>query len=67
MPCVFLVPSFRPEYIIFVEMDTLKTLQRLEAATEKCSGKYMLLKCRNILKDYKSECNPLKMLKRIIW
>ena len=53
MPCVFLVPSFRPEYIIFVEMNTLKTLQRLEATTEKCSGK--------------SECNPLKMLKRIIW
>ena len=29
---------FGPEYIILVVMNILKTLQRLEAATEKCSG-----------------------------
>ena len=28
-----------------------------------CSGKDTFLKCEKILKDYKSEQNPLKMLK----
>ena len=44
-------------------MNILKTLQRLEAANKKGFRKYMFLKCRAILKDYKSEQNPLKMLK----
>ena len=54
---------FGPQYITFVEMKTLKNWQQLEAATEKGSGKKMFLKCREILKDYKFEHNPLKMLK----
>ena len=44
-------------------MNILKTLQRLEAASELCSGNYTFLKCQKILKDHKSEQNPLKMLK----
>ena len=44
-------------------MNIQKTLQQLGAAVEKGSGKQMLLKCREILEDNKSECNPLKMLK----
>ena len=44
-----------------------KPYQRLEAAAEKCSGKYKFLKCRKILKDYKSEQNPLKMLKGVLF
>ena len=41
-------------------MNFLKTLQRLEAANEKDSGKKMFQKCREILKDYKYEHNPFK-------
>ena len=44
-------------------MNILKTLQRLEAAAEMCSGKQKFLKCQKILKDYKFKQNPLKMLK----
>ena len=44
-------------------MNILKTLQQLQAATEKGSGKQMFLKSQEILKDFKSERNPLKMLK----
>ena len=44
-----------------------KPYQQLEAAAEKCSGKYKFLKCRKILKDYKSEQNPLKMLKGVLF
>ena len=44
-------------------MNILKTLQRLEAAAEICPGKQTFLKCQKILKDYKFEQNPLKMLK----
>ena len=44
-------------------MDILKTLELLEAVAERCSGKKTFLKCRKILKDYKCERNPLKMLK----
>ena len=40
----------------------MKTLQRLEAAAEKYSGKQTSLKCLQILKDYKSEQNPLKLI-----
>ena len=44
-------------------MKILKTWQQLEVATEKGSWKQMFLKYREILKDYKSNRNPLKMLK----
>ena len=44
-------------------MNILKTLQELEAATKEGFGKKMFLKCREILKDYKSNQNPLKMFK----
>ena len=44
-------------------MNILKTLQQLEAATEKGSGKQRFQKSQEILKNYKSEHNPLKMLK----
>ena len=30
---------FGPQNVIYVEMNVLKTLQRLEAATERCSEK----------------------------
>ena len=43
-------------------MDTLKTSHQSEAASEKASEKKIFLKYREILKDYKSERNPLKML-----
>ena len=48
--------------VIFVEMKILQTLRRLEADTEMCSGKWTLLKCREVLNDYKSEQNSLKNL-----
>ena len=41
-------------------MNILKTLQQLEAANEKDSGKKIFQKCREILKDYKYEHNPFK-------
>ena len=44
-------------------MNIFKTLQHVEAAPEKGSGKQRFQKCRGILKDYKSDCNPLKMHK----
>ena len=44
-------------------MNILKTLQQVEVITEKGSGKQSFQKCREILKDYKSKRNPLKMLK----
>ena len=44
-------------------MNVLKTLQQLEAATERCSEKYTFLNCRETFKSYKSESNPLKILK----
>ena len=44
-------------------MNILKTLQELEAATKEGFGKKMFLKWREILKDYKSDQNPLKMFK----
>ena len=43
-------------------MNILNTLQQLEPVTEKGTGKSMFLKCRGILKDYKSERNFFKML-----
>ena len=48
-------------------MNILKTLSTVRTAAEKCSGKYKFLKCRKILKDYKSEQNPLKMLKGVLF
>ena len=36
-------------------MDILKTLQLLETANKKGSGKKIFLKCQKILKAYKSE------------
>ena len=48
-------------------MDILKTLQQLEAATEKGSGKQRFQKGQEILKDYESKRNPLKMLKAHIF
>ena len=54
---------FGAKYISFVEINILKTLQELEAATKEGFGKKMFLKCREILKDYKSDQNPLKMFK----
>ena len=50
-------------------MKILKTCKKLEATTEKGSGKYekqMFLKCRGILKDCKSKRNPLRMLKAYV-
>ena len=44
-----------------------KPLQRLEAAAKKCSGKKKFLQCQKILKDYKSEQNPLKILKGVLF
>ena len=44
-------------------MGILKTLQRLEAATDRCSRGWMFLKCWEILKDYQSVGNHLKILK----
>ena len=44
-----------------------KSLQRLEAAAKKCSGKKKFLQCQKILKDYKSEQNPLKILKGVLF
>ena len=44
-----------------------KPLQRLEAAAKKCSGKKKFLQCQKILKDYKSERNPLKILKGVLF
>ena len=44
-------------------MDILKALQRLELTAEKYSKKKMFLKCREALKNYKSEQNLLKILK----
>ena len=46
-------------------MNILKTMQRLEAAAKKCSGKKKFLQCEKILEDYKSERNPLKILKGV--
>ena len=43
-----------------------KPLQRLEAAAKKCYGKKKFLQCQKILKDYKSERNPLKILKAFL-
>ena len=54
---------FGPEDITFVEINILKALQQLKVATEEGSRKQMFLKYQEILKDYKSERNPLKMLK----
>ena len=48
-------------------MDIWKPFQRLEVAAEKCFGKKTFLKCGKILKDYKSEQNPLKILKRVLF
>ena len=42
-------------------------MQRLEAAAKKCSGKKKLLQCHKISKDYKSERNPLKILKEVLF
>ena len=53
--------------VISVEMNILKILQQLEAATEKGFGKKMFQKCWEILKDYKSERNPLKIIKARFW
>ena len=44
-------------------MNILKTLPRLEAPTERPSGKQTFLKCREIMKDCESEHNTLKILK----
>ena len=44
-----------------------KPLQRLEAAAKKCYGKKKFLQCQKILKDYKSERNPLKILKGVLF
>ena len=44
-----------------------KPLQQLEAAAKKFCGKNTFLKCRKILKDYKSERNPLKILKGVVF
>ena len=48
-----------------MEFNKLKILQRLEAAAEECSGKCAFLKCQEILKNYKSERNPLKRLEEV--
>ena len=61
------MPSFCHEYVIFVEVNILKTLQRLETVIEKGSEKYISLKCQKILKDYKFDCNFLKMFKAHFW
>ena len=61
--CVFLVPSFRPWVYKVCGNEYFENLGRVKKSTEKGSGKQMLLKCREILKDYKSERSPLKMLK----
>ena len=42
-------------------------MQQLEAAAKKCSGKKKFLQCQKILKDYKSERNPLKILKGVLF
>ena len=44
-----------------------KPLQRLEAAAKKCSWKKKFLQCQKILKDYKNEQNPLKILKGVLF
>ena len=42
-------------------------MQQLEAAAKKFSGKKKFLQCQKILKDYKSERNPLKILKGVLF
>ena len=46
----------------FRRNEFLKTLQRLETVTEKCSGEKTFLNIWEILKNYKSDRNPLNML-----
>ena len=53
--------SVGPEYKIFVKMTVLKTLLWIEAATEKCSREKTFLKFWEILNDYKSERDSLKI------
>ena len=59
---VFLAPSFQQWICNFCgnEYFEMKTLSRLEATTEKCSGKYTFLNCREILQIW---VIPLKILK----
>ena len=44
-----------------------RPLQQLEGVAKKCSGKKKFLQCQKILKDYKTERNPLKILKRVLF
>ena len=46
----------------FCRNECLKTLQRLETVTEKCSEEKTVLNIWGILKNYKSVRNPLNML-----